>query len=216
MRKIAGIAALLGWFLCFPECSLAQFTLSDVQVAEAGPLSVIEVSSTVLVRYVQHYPENSGDELRIQLELIGVTGDQVKWEFRRQIVSGQPKNAARLTEVVYEGDVDNGPYLTLFFRRPVGFQVQQGSDFRSIVVVVHPLQGLFEAEGKVVEMPPETSQLVLSLKVASGNLRVTSLLLKFELESLDLAKGLKPDDRIKFIIDGAKQKIVAIEASEEG
>ena len=216
MRKIAGIAALLGLLLSVPECSSAQFTLSDVRVAEVGALSVIEVSSTVLVRYVQHYPESSGDELRIQLEPLNVTRDQAQWVFRRQIVSGSPRNPAMLAEAIYEGDIDNGPYLTLFFRRPVGFQVRQGTDFRSVVVVVHPLHGLFEAEGRVVETPFQASRLVLSLEVPNGKLRVTSIVLKLAVESPDLAKGLKVGERIKFIIDGARQKIVAIEAPEEG
>ena len=39
-----------------------------------------------------------------------------------------------LEEVVYEGDIEGGPYLTLFFSRRVSFEVQQGTDSRSVVV----------------------------------------------------------------------------------
>jgi len=37
---------------------------------------------------------------------------------------------------VYEGDMEGGPYLTLFFSRCVEFWVEQGRDSRSIVVYV--------------------------------------------------------------------------------
>jgi len=37
-------------------------------------------------------------------------------------------------EVAYEGDVADGPYLTLLFRNPVAFKVAEGRDFRSIII----------------------------------------------------------------------------------
>ena len=47
-----------------------------------------------------------------------------------------PNDFAKLIEVIYEGDIIGGPYLTLLFRSPVDFMVQQGADFRSLIVAV--------------------------------------------------------------------------------
>jgi hypothetical protein len=47
-----------------------------------------------------------------------------------------PNDFAKLIEVVYEGDIIGGPFLTLLFRYPVDYKVQQGADFRSLIVAV--------------------------------------------------------------------------------
>jgi hypothetical protein len=44
-----------------------------------------------------------------------------------------------LMEVIYEGDVDGGPFLTLLFDHEVHYEVEQGRDSRSIVVHLLPV-----------------------------------------------------------------------------
>jgi len=50
----------------------------------------------------------------------------------------RPDRGGRLPlyEVVYEGDMEGGPFLTLEFHRTVRFAVRQGSDFRSVLIAV--------------------------------------------------------------------------------
>ena len=43
-------------------------------------------------------------------------------------------------EVLYEGDIDGGPYLTLFFSRLVTYEVVPGTDYRHLTVIVESLQ----------------------------------------------------------------------------
>jgi hypothetical protein len=43
-------------------------------------------------------------------------------------------------EVLYEGDIDGGPYLTLFFSGPVTYKVVPGTDYRHLTVVVESPQ----------------------------------------------------------------------------
>ena len=56
--------------------------------------------------------------------------------FKREAVVPPRNDYAGLVEVVFEGDIATGPYLTLLFAYRVHFEVKQGSDFRSLAIAV--------------------------------------------------------------------------------
>ena len=109
--------------------------LSGVEVAEDTGCAIIKVEFNFPVRYVRHFPYESGDELRIQVEPIVVSSVDEEGLTKRESFR-PPNNFAKLIEVIYEGDIIGGPYLTLLFRSPVDYTVQQGADFRSLIVAV--------------------------------------------------------------------------------
>ncbi len=109
--------------------------LSGVEVDEDTGCAIIKVEFNFPVRYVKHFPYESGEELRIQLEHIVISPLDEEGLSRRESFS-PPNDFAKLIEVVYEGDIIGGPFLTLLFRYPVDYKVQQGSDFRSLIVAV--------------------------------------------------------------------------------
>jgi hypothetical protein len=89
------------------------------------------------VRYIRHFPYESGEELRIKILLFDVNRDNREAFFSRETLVPFDSKDLPLNEVVYEGDTESGPYLTLFFSRRVDFGVQQGTDSRSIVVYIN-------------------------------------------------------------------------------
>jgi hypothetical protein len=109
--------------------------LSAVEIEEDLSCSVIRIAFNFPVRYVKHFPYESGDELRIQLEPIVISPLDREDLTKRESLS-PPNDFAKLDEVIYEGDIIGGPYLTLLFRHPVTYKVQQGADFRSLIVAV--------------------------------------------------------------------------------
>ena len=114
-------------------------TLNNVTITQKGEYVVVRVEFNFPLRYVKHFPYESGDDLRIQFEPIRLAvrpGEEAAL-FTRRSVRPPPNNIASLLEVVYEGNVEGGPFLTLFFVRPVVFTVEQGTDFRSLIIVVH-------------------------------------------------------------------------------
>ena len=76
-------------------------------------------------------------------------------------------------------------------------------------------EGIFEGVGKVITVVPELSQIVLGHEEIKGFMKAMPMGMGYEVESLDLVKGLKPGDPIKFKIDAAKKKIISIESLKE-
>lgn len=109
--------------------------VSYVKIEEDEGCAVIRVGFDFAVRYLSHFPYESGDQLHVKVEPIGITPNK-KVLSRRESVAPPPHDFARLLEVVYAGDVEGGPYLTFVFRHPTAFRVGQGSDFRSLTVAV--------------------------------------------------------------------------------
>jgi len=128
------------WVSLLQGVSIAQpvrdRVLADVKIVEKTECAVIHIGLNFPVRYLEHFPLSSGDELRIRLVPIAISADDREALFKRESVRPDPNDLAQLSEVVYEGDVAGGPYLTLLFRHPVQYKVSQGSDFRSILVAV--------------------------------------------------------------------------------
>ena len=103
---------------------------------EKTECAAINVGFNLPIRYLKHFPLDSGDELRIRFVPIAISQDDLEALFKREAVRPAPSDLAQLLEVVYEGDVVGGLRLTLLFGHPVQYRVSQGSDFRSVSVAV--------------------------------------------------------------------------------
>lgn len=108
--------------------------LDQLDVQSGEKITTIRISLTSRVRYIRHFPYASGEELRIKITLFDVSSDNREAFFSRETLVPYDVEGLPLNEVVYEGDIEGGPYLTLFFSRRVDFEVQQGTDSRSVVV----------------------------------------------------------------------------------
>jgi len=111
--------------------------LQDLHVEGEGPCAILHVGFSFPVRYQRHFPLDHGKELRIQLKPIAVAkSDRDAVPTREAISARRFDDRIPLLEVIYEGDVEGGPYLTFFFSREVSFKVGQGRDFRSMRVAL--------------------------------------------------------------------------------
>jgi Cu/Ag efflux protein CusF len=70
-------------------------------------------------------------------------------------------------------------------------------------------EGIFEGQGKIVAIVPAKNQVVLQHGEIKGFMGPMTM--GYALASQSLANGLKAGDSVKFRIDGAKKKIMAIE-----
>jgi len=106
--------------------------LEDVEIRD----QCIVIGLSFPAQYVRHFPQNSGDEVRIRLRprISGrINGGALGG---REAVRPPKRKSVHLLEVIFEGDVMGGPYLLLQFDRRVKFQIGIGRDFRSFVVLV--------------------------------------------------------------------------------
>lgn len=110
--------------------------LEDVVISHDGGHHIIEIHLPFRFRYLSHFPAKSGDELRIRLQPVNVSADDAKAVFKRESVVPKYASVVALDEVVYEGDVESGAQLTLFFTRMVSYEVVPDPDYTHIRIVV--------------------------------------------------------------------------------
>ncbi len=108
--------------------------LDCIDVQEGDVETRLQINMTIPVRYVSHFPRSSGNELHIKLTPIAISPGDRDALFARESLVPVEHAQSFLSEVIYEGDIEGGPYLTLLFNRSVHFSVEQGRDSRSIVV----------------------------------------------------------------------------------
>ena len=145
MKKIlalAGLVVLLAaalWGSTLFSQPVRDHLLDVIDVEHSRDGTVIRIEMTIPVRYIRHYPYESGNELRIKMLPFDVrTSDRDALHKRESLVPFN-NDPPELREVVYEGDVDGGPFLTLLFDHEVHYEVEQGRDSRSIVVHLLPV-----------------------------------------------------------------------------
>jgi len=110
--------------------------LGKLKIAVEEDYAVIEVGFNFPVRYVRHFPYESGKELRIKMAPISVGAVDQDALFERESIRPSPGELPTLLEVAYEGDMPGGPFLTLLFQQELEYLVVQGPDFRSLIIVV--------------------------------------------------------------------------------
>ncbi len=71
--------------------------------------------------------------------------------------------------------------------------------------------GIFDGVGKIIALVPEQSQVVVGHEEIKGFMKAMPMGMGYAVESDKLLRGLEIGDRVKFKIDAAKKKIVAIE-----
>ena len=145
MKKIlalAGLVVLLAaalWGSTLYSQPVRDRVLDTIDVQHTGDGTVIRIGLTIPVRYIRHYPYESGNELRVKVLPFDVRSDDRDALHRRESLVPPDEDPPELMEVIYEGDIDGGPFLTLLFDHEVHYEVEQGRDSRSVVVHLLPV-----------------------------------------------------------------------------
>ena len=134
------IFGVIGPFVLTPLQAQAQpardRVLGDVELTEYPEAVQIRVGFNFPVRYQGHFPTEKGEELRVQLAPIAVGQVDRDALFQRESYTPPAPNLAGVNEILFEGDMRSGFYLTLFFRGEAHWQVTQGSDYRSLQIEI--------------------------------------------------------------------------------
>ncbi|RMG59264.1 MAG: hypothetical protein D6713_05775 [Deltaproteobacteria bacterium] len=134
------ILAIL-FFFSLVETARAQpmrkRVLGSVESEMAGTKVLIRVYFNFPVRYISHFPDKEGKELRIKIDPLFVSPEDRPFiRGRESAPIPDTPEWGEIVEITYEGDMEGGPFLTFLFNNEIGFSVSQGEDFRSLVVTV--------------------------------------------------------------------------------
>ena len=142
-RKLTLVAclAVLGVFAWTLNAQPVNETLmEDVVITQGDGAAEVNVTFRCGMRYLSHFPHYTGDELRIRVKpALGCPADESVNTGRGRL-SAPLGNEAYLLETVYEGEFAGEHNVTLRFDQQVIFEVVQGSDFRSLNVIVYPVE----------------------------------------------------------------------------
>ncbi len=119
------------------DAASREFRIFDeVWLVEQQECRFIEVRFNIPMRYIKHFPYEGGVDLRIQLEPLAINPTEEEAQFRREYPGSISSDVGEIADVVFEGDIDGGPFLSLYFHKTVSYKVGQGTDFRSLVISV--------------------------------------------------------------------------------
>jgi len=105
-----------------------------------GENTFLDVQLTFPFRYLSHFPQETGQELRIRIQPVRVPSSDLNAAFQREGTVPPNADIAAIDEVIYEGDSASGPWLTIRFTRPVRYQVIPGGDYRSVTIAILELK----------------------------------------------------------------------------
>lgn len=112
--------------------------LDGVSITQGAEKIKVSINFNFPVRYLSHFPDESGRELRIQLQPISVSADDLSSLSKRESFTPAKENLADITEIIYEGDSYSNLFMTVYFNAQTNFSVQQGADYRSLLILVDP------------------------------------------------------------------------------
>ena len=138
--KILVVAACLaaGWLI---QAEPARDKIIDSALLKIeGEHTFLEIDLTFPFRYLSHFPQEIGEELRIRIQPVRVPSSDAGAVFRREGIVPPDADIAAIDEVIYEGNALDGPRLTIRFTQPVRYKVIPGSDYRSVTIAILELK----------------------------------------------------------------------------
>ena len=134
---LAATLLAAGWTLSGPPARDRIIESALINVVDGHV--VLEVALSFPFRYQSHFPQETGDELRIRIAPVRVPSSDLDAVFKREGLVPPDAETVGIDEILYEGDTAGGPYLTIRFTRPARYQVIPGSDYRRLSIVIQEL-----------------------------------------------------------------------------
>lgn len=108
---------------------------ADIRRDEDG--WTIDVNFEVPVRYLRHSPQTAGRSLRIQVDPVNL-GSTPETPLPQENLPLPPATRGPVRQIRYDAALPTAQFVELVFEEPVRFEVDQGSDFRSLRIRIEP------------------------------------------------------------------------------
>lgn len=115
----------------------ATEVLDDVVIKQSGYNAVIKVLFKRPIAYLSHSPESSGNTINVRITLPGIFSGSEIGILRSESIHVDSDTG--LNEVVFENISNSSSSILLYFSKTVSYDVIQGSDQRSLSIVIYGL-----------------------------------------------------------------------------
>lgn len=112
--------------------------LDNVWIEKLDGEYLVHISFVYPIQYLTHFPQGTGDELRISLRPFVLGTADLGIENNRESIRPRSEDNVDLIEIAYEGNFSDSHFLILNFKQIHRFEVQTGQDSRSLLVLVKP------------------------------------------------------------------------------
>jgi len=136
-RRSRYLASLVLLYLA-PAVFAAPAFISGSNVTRGSSLAEVSVQFACGVEYIEHFPANRGDTLRIQLEATTICNgvSPLVAQSREQLRPLQA-DLVNLQEIIYDGNASGGQILTLVFGEAVDYEIIHSGTSNSLTVRLH-------------------------------------------------------------------------------
>lgn len=154
MKMTARIAGCLLWALC---AAAYGGVIDSVDIDDGDNPASIRIDLTVPLQYINHAPENEGDELQIQVRSVANNlFSQESETTEQQTVTPASSRFVPLIDARYRNLGAERGVLTLRFSRRVSWSVYPGADRRHITVQVVTANNPLNAPNQAIREIPVT------------------------------------------------------------
>ena len=141
---------LLAIVIAYPVTSQARGRVLDkIGFRQIDQAVEVKIDFTLPIRYLRHNPKVYGKEVQIQISPL-VTGQIGPLDPRiRETLSVPANNPAGISRVEYEGRDVVDSTVSVIFSRARSYEVKQGADSRSLIIIVPEAEEKAHATGAV-------------------------------------------------------------------
>ena len=118
---------------------VATDVLDEVAIKRTDYNAIIKVHFKQPIRYISHSPVKSGDTINVRVDTIARISSTQNQPIENESIRVSEHKDTGLDEVVYETTGRNSKYVIFYFNKNVSFEVIQGSDQRSLSIVIYGL-----------------------------------------------------------------------------
>lgn len=113
--------------------------IEEAEVESLNGCSRVTISFVFPVQFLSQFPEQSGNELRVQFRPLATGSSNALAVFSNERIRLMDDTGVNLTRFEYVGDrPGTDPYLWLISPDTFYFRAEQGEDFRSLVIYLSP------------------------------------------------------------------------------
>lgn len=131
----ASPALLLGAQPCRAEPVIDR-ALSGSDFVKKGSCGYLRLNFNIRVRYVNHFPFDRGDMLKIALRGLDVGAVEGLKGLGREGLRPPETRFIGIRSIEFQSNIGEGPVILIHFAQTVAWQVGQGPDFQSIVIAI--------------------------------------------------------------------------------
>lgn len=132
---LAATALFLGSMWVLQLFQTPDSILQDVLVYEEGKHNVLQIKLNIPVRYENHFPTNKTDFVQIKLRAVSLSGVEKNEYVGSEAILPGFLEQVPVSDIAYEGDVPNGPFISVRFREPVVFQVKEDPALKGVMLL---------------------------------------------------------------------------------